>query len=164
MMKTITMTLDSKDIARAIREVEQYRNELNLKVSRLVEALTDSGVVIAQMQVKALDAIYTGELLTSIEGYFSPSTNVGIIIAGAPYAAYVEFGTGIVGAGAPHPTPLGWTYDVNSHGDAGWWYLNPRDGRVHWTKGMKSRPFMYNTVRELEQICARVAREVFGRD
>jgi hypothetical protein len=164
MAKKIRFSLSEKDINRAIREVEQYKAELNVKISRLIEALTDYGVEIAKVQVRSLGAWYTGELESSIEGYFSPSVGVGIIKAGAPYAVYVEFGTGVVGASAPHPAPTEWAYDVNGHGDAGWWYYNPNDGRVHWTKGMESRPFMYNTVRELEQICVSVAKEVFGRD
>jgi hypothetical protein len=29
---------------------------------------------------------------------------------------------------------------------------------------MPSRPFMYNTARELEQECVKIAKEVFSRD
>lgn len=163
-MRKISFGLSVKEINRAIREIEKYKAELNAKISMLIEALTDYGVEIAKVQVRSLGAWYTGELESSISGYFSPSTGVGIIKAGAPYAVYVEFGTGVVGASAPHPAPTGWAYDVNGHGESGWWYYNPNDGRVHWTKGMESRPFMYNTVRELEQICVSVAKEVFGRD
>ena len=163
-MRKISFGLSTKEINRAIREVEKYKAELNTKVSMLIEALTDYGVEIAKVQVRQLGAWYTGELESSISGYFSPSTGVGIIKAGAPYAVYVEFGTGVVGAGSPHPAPAGWRYDVNAHGESGWWYYNDRDGKMHWTKGMPSRPFMYNTARELEQECVKIAKEVFSRD
>lgn len=163
-MRKISFGLSVKEINRAIREVEKYKAELNAKVSMLIEALTDYGVEIAKVQVRQLGAWYTGELESSISGYFSPSTGVGIIKAGAPYAVYVEFGTGVVGAGSPHPAPAGWRYDVNAHGESGWWYYNDRDGKMHWTKGMQSRPFMYNTARELEQECVKIAKEVFSRD
>lgn len=163
-MRKISFGLSVKEINRAIREVEKYKAELNTKVSMLIEALTDYGVEIAKVQVRQLGAWYTGELESSISGYFSPSTGVGIIKAGAPYAVYVEFGTGVVGAGSPHPAPAGWRYDVNAHGESGWWYYNDRDGKMHWTKGMPSRPFMYNTARELEQECVKIAKEVFSRD
>lgn len=35
---------------------------------------------------------------------------------------YLEFGTGIVGAKKPHPeaSKIGWSYDINKHGDKGW--------------------------------------------
>lgn len=163
-MRKISFGLSVKEIDRAIKEVEKYKSELNAKISLLIEALTDYGVEIAKVQVRQLGAWYTGELESSISGYFSPSTGVGIIKAGAPYAVYVEFGTGVVGAGSPHPDPAGWQYDVNNHGESGWWYYNDRDGKMHWTKGMRSRPFMYNTARELEQECVRIAKEVFSRD
>lgn len=151
------------EIDRAIRELEQYRKELRYKVSKLVEVLTDSGVEIAKMQVRQLGAWYTGELESSITGYFSPSAQVGIIKAGSPHAMFVEFGTGIVGAGSPHPAPMGWVYDTNAHGESGWWYFNENDNSLHWTKGFISRPFMYNTALELEKECKRIAREVFNR-
>lgn len=160
-MKKIRFSLSENEIDRAILEIEQYKSDLSNKVMRLVEALTDQGVEIAKIQVKELEAFYTGELEASIVGYFSPAAGVGIIKAGAPYAVYVEFGTGVVGASSPHPKGVGGGYDVNKHGDAGWWYFNDRDGRMHWTKGMESRPFMYNTVRELERICLDVAKVVF---
>jgi len=161
--KKIIFGLSTKEINRAIRELEQYKKELNRKTSLLIEALTDRGVEIAKAQIRELGAVYTGELESSISGYFSPSTGVGIIKAGAPYAVYVEFGTGIVGAGSPHPAPAGWRYDVNNHGEKGWWYFNDRDQKWHWTKGIESRPFMYNTVQILERECMRIAKEVFAR-
>lgn len=163
MSKRIIFGLSTKEINRAIRELEQYKKELNRKTSLLIEALTDRGVEIAKAQIRELGAVYTGELEESITGYFNPTVQVGIIRAGAPYAIYVEFGTGIVGAGSPHPAPAGWRYDVNNHGEAGWWYFNDRDQKWHWTKGIESRPFMYNTVQILERESVRIAKEVFRR-
>jgi HK97 gp10 family phage protein len=158
-----TIKLNPKDIGRVIKDIEKYKRELTEKVNLLIEELTDYGVQVAKAQVRELGAWYTGELESSIEGYFSPSVGVGIIKAGAPYAVYVEFGTGIVGKNQPHPSPDNWRYDINNHGDSGWWYFNDNTGRMQWTKGMPSRPFMYNTARELENACERIAREVFGR-
>ena len=161
MAKTvIKFTLD--DIDRAIKEVAQFKREFLEKCNRLIEALTDSGVEIAKIKVAELDAVYTGELMNSIEGYYSPTYNVGIIKAGAYYAAYVEFGTGVVGSQSSHPNPQGWQYDVNNHGDEGWVYYDDESGKFRWTKGFKSRPFMYNTARQLEKDCKRIVQEVFG--
>ena len=163
MAKTvIRFSLDEKDINRAIGEVRKYRKEFLEKCNRLVQALTDEGAEIARLKVVELDAIYTGELMNSIEGYYSPTTGVGIIRAGAYYAAYVEFGTGVVGSQSAHPNPQGWQYDVNGHGDEGWVYYDEESGKFRWTKGFRSRPFMYNTARELENVCVKIAKEVFG--
>ena len=162
MSKVITMNLTTRDIERAIKEIEAYKKEFQQKCSKLIEVLTDTGVEIAKMQVQQLDAVYTGELMNSIEGYFSATTGVGIIKAGATYAIFVEFGTGVVGSQSPHPNPQGWVYDKNQHGESGWVYYNENAGGFRWTKGFKSRPFMYNTAKELEKSCEKIAMEVFG--
>ena len=160
---TIRFKLDEKDIDRAIREVKQFKREFLEKCNLLIEALTDHGVEVARLEVRQLDAMYTGELWNSIEGYYSPTYNVGVIKAGAYYAAYVEFGTGVVGSHSPHPDPQGWQYDVNDHGEEGWVYYDDYAGKFRWTKGFKSRPFMHNTARQLEKDCKKIAEEVFGK-
>ena len=159
--KVIRFTWDERD--RAIKEVKQFRKDFITKCNQLVKALTEQGAEIARIQVVKLDAFYSGELMNSIGGYYSSATNVGIIRADAYYAAYVEFGTGVVGKQSSHPSPQGWQYDVNNHGDDGWVYFNDDIGDFRWTKGFKSRPFMYNTARELEKECKRIAEEVFGK-
>lgn len=162
-MSKIVSKLDSKSIDEAIAQVKEFKKSLNKKVEGLVRTLVDEGVQIAKMQIREMDAFYTGELEASITGYFSPSLGVGIIKTDCPYAVYVEFGTGIVGQGNPHPAPEGWKYDINEHGEKGWVYYNERDGKWHWTKGMASRPFMYNTAKELERIAGDRARVVFRK-
>ena len=162
-MRKITLDLSTRDINRAIRDLKRYKRELNKKVSLLIKTLTDYGVDVAKAQIRELGAWYTGELESSITGYFSPTVGVGVIKAGSPYAVFVEFGTGIVGQTSPHPDPKDWQYDINKHGEDGWIYFNERDSRWHWTKGFESRPFMYNTARELEKECVRIAKEVFAR-
>lgn len=73
---------------------------------------------------------------------------------------YKEMGTGLVGSQHPHPNPssefAGWVYDVNSHGESGWWYPtdeadpNPYkwtggDGVLRaWTKGLPSNHMFYD--------------------
>ena len=80
------------------------------------------------------------------------------ITVGVEYAVYLEYGTGIVGSENQHPQfeRAGWEYDVNNHGEKGWWYpTNENDPNPHkktangilygHTKGHPSRPFMYET-------------------
>lgn len=149
-MAKIQMKLTTRSIEDAIREVKEYKRELNDRVKALIKELVDKGVEIAKAQVRELGAVYTGQLEESITGFFDEETGLGIIRTDCPYAIYVEFGTGVVGERNPHPEPIeGWQYDVNEHGDKGWWYFNERDQKWHWTKGMVSRPFMYNTLQLL---------------
>lgn len=145
------MKLTTRSIEDAIREVKEYKRKLNDRVKALIRELVDKGVEIAKVQVRELGAVYTGQLEESITGFFDEETGLGIIRTDCPYAIYVEFGTGVVGKRNPHPEPIeGWQYDVNEHGDKGWWYFNERDQKWHWTKGMVSRPFMYNTLQLLK--------------
>ena len=163
MPKVIRIDLSVKySIDAAINELDNTVAEIRRRTNELVERLTEEGAQIARVQVMSLGAVYTGELLNSIEGFYDPESHVGIIRANAYYAAYVEYGTGIVGQGSSHPDPDGWVYDVNGHGEKGWVYYNSNDDQFHWTAGMSARPFMYNTANELRSVCSRIAREVFA--
>lgn len=77
----------------------------------------------------------------TLENSFKTDPTIGKIINDCFYCAYVEFGTGIVGDGT-HENPKTYQYDVNKHGDDGWWFKD-ENGTLHWTKGMKAHRFMY---------------------
>lgn len=67
------------------------------------------GVEIARVQIADLDAIFTSELISSIHAEYEGSTKGGgiwAVIAGTDHAAFVEFGTGIVGQQSPYPGKL----------------------------------------------------------
>ena len=147
---SIEMTLDPGSIQNAITEVRHVQEQLVLAMNELIEKLALEGAQIARAEVVAMDAVDTGELERSIYGYFDSGSRIGYVIAGAPHAFYVEYGTGIYG-GHPEAEAAGWSYDVNGHGEGGWFYLSDRDGHVHWTRGMVSRPFMYSTLAWLEE-------------
>lgn len=162
---TITVNAFSeKSIQNAIEELKRYQSELTYKCQLLAEKLAEKGVEIARVQIGEYDAVYTGELLASINSEQGAVIQHGakwIIYTNCPWAKFVEFGTGIVGKENPYPISIvGWKYDVNEHGEKGWFYF--RDGEWHWTKGLPSRPFMYNTANELRSIIVSTAKEVFG--
>ena len=166
MSKKISIKIISnKSIQNAAKEVESYAYELTDKCNELAKKLAQVGVQTAQMKVAQYDAVYTGELLSSInyeQGAVIKKGATWIVYTGCPWAKFVEFGTGIVGKEKPHKDIgiVGWKYDVNEHGEKGWFYF--RDGEWHWTKGLPSRPFMYETSIELAEKIAEVAKEVFG--
>lgn len=138
------MKLTPESVDKAIAEIKAYRDHIVEAAQKLGQALVDDGVEIARMKITAMDAIETGELLGSIEGFFDGRR--GYIKTDSNHAAYVEYGTGIVGAtnSSIEPKPYGWQHDANNHGDLGWIYQNGR-----WTKGMPPRPFMWETWLEL---------------
>ena len=152
-MPVITFSLSQASIEAAIDQLKAYRDKVQGLDAKLVKRLAEEGAEIAQSYVP----VYTGELMNSIRG--EASGREGRVIAYSDYGGYVEFGTGIVGAGEPHPAPWpGWTYDYNNHGEEGWWW--PDDsGYYHWTQGQPAKPFMYNTAQELKNKYAEIAAE-----
>ena len=158
-MKKIRFTLDTVD--NAIREVKAYRKEFEQKVTRFINTLTEHGAEIAVKQIVSLGAVYSGELASSIQTIMYVEENKGVIFTDCPYAIYVEIGTGVVGADSPHPIKP-WAYDINNHGDKGWVYFDETAGQFRWTKGLPSRPFMFNTIQELAKEAVNIAKEVFA--
>lgn len=157
--------LSVKGIEKLQEELRNYKVDFNKRVGLFVERLAQEGVMIASLKIVEFDAIYTGELLNSMKIKKGDSFYDGhkwYIYTDCPWAKFVEFGTGIVGMENQHPNSdiVGWKYDVNEHGEKGWFYF--KDYEWHWTKGMPSRPFMYETALELQLLVPKIAMEVFG--
>ncbi|MGX8835321.1 hypothetical protein ACWG0P_14060 [Amedibacillus sp. YH-ame6] len=73
-------------------------------------------------------------------------TNIakGTLVNICRYAGFIEYGTGIVGAGT-HPDSGSYQYDSNGHGEQGWFFFGD-DGELHWTQGMEAHSFLYNAI------------------
>lgn len=167
MAKKVKAYLSQSSIRKAIREIMQFEKEIIEKTEKFAKRLADEGVILAKIKISQYPAWDTGELLNSImnePGELITNGSQWIIYTGCEYAQFVEFGTGIVGKQNPHPdlASANWKYDVNEHGEKGWMYY--KDGEWHWTKGMSSRPFMYETARDLRNLIPKIAKEIFGDD
>jgi len=103
-----------------------------------------------------IDSIETAYMY--IEG--NKSKLQGVIFTNSHYATFVEFGTGLVGKQHPHPSQS-WVYDVNNHGEQGWWYVHPESCAWVNTTGEPSKPFMHNTAQELEHVAKQLIRQVW---
>ena len=161
-LKKIEFDLSSRSINNAIRDVKRLQRQLRNWVNDLIRQLVEDGVVVAKMNVMSMNAVYTGALEDSIQGVFFPEERIGVIFTTVPYALFVEYGTGIVGAESKAetgPLPEGYEHDYNHHGDQGWWYFLETDGinQFRWTRGMPARPYMYQTLKWLEENAGRVA-------
>mgnify|MGYP007083118533 CR=1 FL=1 len=175
MGKTININLfDPKSIQAAVKALRDYENSLEYKCRLLAETLAKKGVEIARVQIADLDAIFTSELLQSIHSEYVGSVKGGrvwALLAGTDHAAFVEFGTGVVGKQSPYkgnlPEGVDWQYASGktirqlADGRYGWFYQDD-NGDWWFTEGMPSRPFMYLTANELRQIVTQTAKEVFG--
>jgi hypothetical protein len=157
-MPKIKLKLNEDSIAQALKGVKAYQKKVESIADKLTHALTEQGVSLAQLNASYMNIYDTGELMRGIESQYKGK--VGFVVSTATHSIFCEFGTGIVGAENPHPEVAiaGWRYDVNNHGELGWWYPG-RDGKYHWTKGMPSRPFMYDTAQMLRQMVVPLAKE-----
>lgn len=161
---------DSKSIQRTIAELEGYE----VKLARVI-----------QMSLPEIAERIERRLLLELSqfglGGSSLASSISVIVVddgievtvGSDHAMFLEFGTGIKGQQSPHPNPnwlSSWNYDINNHGEEGWWY--PTDdsdpnpikrrggGKVYgWTRGHEARPFMYNTWRYTR----RMAPQIFNK-
>ena len=157
-MPTIKLKLNTESLNRALKELKAYQKKVDAAGQNLTHSLTEQGVSLAQLNASYMSIYDTGELVRGIDSQYQGEK--GYVVSAAPHSAFCEFGTGIVGATSPHPNPslAGWKYDVNQHGEEGWWYW--KDGEWHWTAGMPSRPYMYDTAQMLRQMVVPTAKEV----
>lgn len=173
-MKTININLfDKGSFKAAIAEIEMVEQKLREGLNELCRKLLDEGVNVAKMQLMSFPAVDTGALMASIgHGAFDPASGTGVIYAGAYYAFFVEYGTGMRGGANPHPASAEGdfavlssngkgVYDGYNSDKPGWYYVG-NDGKWHYTEGMEARPFMYNTMMTLADKAAEMGGEVIG--
>lgn len=156
----------------AIKELNAYKKRIQEKTSLLVQKLTDYGAEIVRIKIVNMGAYYSGELLSGVSGYYSPTLNVGFVKVASDHVAFVEFGTGVKGQNSPHKNGeylslAAWNYAsgakifTTQDGRVGWIYPTD-DGGFRFTEGMESRPFMYETALELQRNFEQMAKEVFS--
>ena len=173
MITKIKIDLNKKgSLEDGIKSLETYKERVQTRTSQLVQKLTNYGAEIVRIKIVNMGAYYSGELLSGVNGYFSPTLNAGFVKVTSDHVAFVEFGTGVVGQNSPHKngeylSKAAWNYAsgtkifTTKDGRVGWIYPTD-DGGFRFTEGMKSRPFMYETALELERSFGKIAREVFS--
>ena len=173
MRTEIRIDLNKKGgLEKGINDLKAYRKRIVDRTSLLVQRLTDYGADVAKVKIVNMGALYSGELLSGVSGYYSPVLNAGFVRVESDHVAFVEFGTGVVGQNNPHKNGeylslASWDYASGSKifttkdGRVGWIYPTD-DGGFRFTEGMASRPFMYETALELERELNRIALEVFS--
>ena len=173
MRTEIKINLNQKDsLEKGIKDLKAYKKRVEEKTRLLVQKLTDYGAEIVRIKIVGMGAYYSGELLSGVSGYYSPTLNAGFVKVSSDHVAFVEFGTGVKGQNSPHKNGeylslAAWKYATGpkifttKDGRVGWIYPTD-DGGFRFTEGMPSRPFMYETALELERTLNRIAQEVFS--
>ena len=173
--KRIKFGLSTASVQRAITELKAYKKWTQEKCDELALELAKRGTFLIRMKIAEYDAIDTGALISAVSypeqiapGKYRITLRVDNGI-GDNYALFVEYGTGVVGAGSPHPEAgeAGWNYAVGEHiittkdGRVGWFYPTD-DGSWRFTEGQESRPFWHDAAKELPEYIYDAVKKVFG--
>lgn len=157
--RNIKVRLNDESISQAISSLKEYKKTLKYKQAALMKELGEHGFEVMVREIDSYPMPYSKDDLINSVSYECTGRTVTIYNA-SDHALFVEFGTGIVGSRSPHPhDTIGYHYDVNNHGDDGWYYRD--EGEWQWTKGMPSRPFAHGTYETLRAELIDIVKKVF---
>ena len=170
--KVISVGLNSKDIDRAMREIDAYKQELLKKMETYRKRLAEEIAYEAMMNFRSAemnDVVKGSTSKPDVEVYIDEKGSMSVIVAYGEDAVFCEFGAGVYHNGSvgssPHPkgSELGLT--IGSYGKGygkatAWGYYE--DGELVITRGTPASMPMYNAVQTVAAKAITIAREVFG--
>lgn len=162
-MKKIQITLSTKDINQAIKEVKDYNAWIEKKTNELTERLALIGA--KEATVRFGRAYYDGSKDASVE--VTPIKNGWQIVAFGNSVFFIEFGAGVYFNGQepyPEPRPQG-VAGIGEYGEGKgksntWGYYE--NDELILTHGTPAAMPMYYAKKIMEQEIKTIAKEVFG--
>ena len=170
--KTITMSLSTKGINRAIKELDRYKQEILRKEQRLLEGLSALGL--SEAKVRFTSAMYDGTNDVTVS--LDKIENGYVIEAKGRAVAFIEFGAGVYyNSTDPYPAPrpdgiVGIAEYGQGKGKRRAWYYKGdagTNGEVQENGAIKTRgnpaamPMWYAS-EEMRKSILKLAREVFS--
>lgn len=162
-MARVIAELSQASVREAVRELEAYRDAIPDKVEELLRRLCEEGVAAAV----AVVPVDTGELRSSIRLERRGGSDY-LVVADSGHAAFVEFGTGVVGQGTyAGELPAGWGYDLRrtpeAHDpvDPTRWFYYDAEGNLRSTRGRPAAGYMLAGSEEMRRKAVSIAKEVF---
>lgn len=169
--KIIRFGLSVRDIDRAMRELEQYKQDIIRKTDLLREKVTERLAELSRDGFAGAvvdDLLKGGQRTAQVDVSIDQRSNITLVIARGEDAVWVEFGAGVHYNGSagtsPHPkgSELGFTIGGYGKGmgkkDVWGFY---EDGKLRLTHGAPAIMPMYNAVKTVCDEIAEIAREVF---
>lgn len=169
--KVIKFGLSEREIDRALKELEQYKQDLIRKTEilreRIAERIADqsrSGFAGAIVDDLLKGGQRTAEVNVSVE----VRDNISVVIASGEDAIWAEFGAGVYHNGSagssPHPKGAELGFTIGGYGKGmgkkeTWGFYE--DGVLRLTHGAPATMPMYNAVKTVCAEIADIAREVF---
>ena len=170
--KVISLSLNTKDINRAIKELEKYKQELLRKERRLLEELSILGF--HEATVRFATAIYDGVNDVTVD---LDEVGKGFVIkADGEAVAFIEFGSGVYhNSSEPYPNPrpegiVGIGEYGQGKGKRKAWYYKGEPGTngeinskgVVKTRGNPAAMPMWYASEEMKKSILKIAKEVWG--
>ena len=162
-MINLNVKVNTNELEQLITKLENYNP---LSDNRVIKALCLRGVELLKDEAsKANYKFSSGTDIVNGMKFEIISNSKGVVYNDNPKMAFIEFGTGVVGKNSkqnPLADQVGWVYDTNQHGDAGWWYpvaSQPPKGQPSWyhncqwyawTRGQEAKNIFYNALERLK--------------
>ena len=170
-MKNVEVQLSIRGINKAIKEIEDYRKEIDRKTQELVIRLANEGVQVANTALMST----VGD---STEGTIGLKVdNRGDIISAVVYlsgkdALFIEFGAGIAyNTGAEHPLAAQFGYGPGTYpskhppnkgiNPGRWVYGHDDDGKPLWSIGTQASMPIYKAAENARNTAIKTALEIF---
>lgn len=150
-MKTkLTIELSKTSLEQAKKFLNDYKQAYEHGVENAIEKATE------MLYEKVKQYCYEAGIeqhTNNVYMEYDATTKTGKVWTNDMVLIFNEMGTGIVGSKNPHPSPQdafkSWKYDVNEHGEKGWYYPKG-DGTRGWTKGLPSRHMFFNAFEDIK--------------
>lgn len=159
------ITVDLKNIDKAIKELEAYKKQFEANVTEVVKQATEIGKAEASTRFRI--AKYDGDNDVNITSEVHKRT--GVVTATGKATLFIEFGTGLE---AENPRDIPAEYYTSAYAPGSW--SEGPEGKGHWddphgwyyghgkkTKGNPANKCMYSAAKEVERNVGKIAKEVF---
>lgn len=173
--RVIRFGLSEREIGKAIKELEQYKQELIRKTALLREKVADRIAELAQSGfngavVEDLLPDSGGQRKAKVDVQVTDSGEVSLVIANGEDAVWAEFGSGVYYNGSagssPHPKGQELGFTIGGYGKGMgkkqvWGFYE--DGELRLTHGAPATMPMYNAVKTVCDELATIAKEAWGQ-
>ena len=169
MAKKISISLSSKSIQNAIKEIEAYRKQFIDRNELFVRRLAEVGIPVIDQNIAAAQGDSEKNHNTYIKiNSFGCYSEAKLVVEGSDLL-YIEFGAGIHhngSAGAsPHPKGKEFGYTIGSYGKGqgknDFWFYYADTGEAVMSHGTEATMPVFRASQEIIQNIRRIAKEVF---
>jgi hypothetical protein len=162
-MKIVIDPFNQKSIDAAIRMVDQYKKDFEVKVTEFTRRLAEIGVSVASVGFSTADYDGVNDVVVSME---KTATGYNVVASGKA-VGFIEFGTGVRypewdGDGLGYtPPPHGSYGKGQGKNPYGWWFRSSEGAVARHTYGNQPAEAMLTARNQMIERVTAIAREVW---